>query len=1642
MKIHNIEKGFISVAAALVLSSSIYASVNYTVSTLENGNDGVCMDSNTSLEEAIICSSDGGIIDFSVTGTITPPSAGYNIDKNITITGPVDNNISFNTIYDSSIFTISVGNSAVISDMTINNVMYSAAINNLGNLTINDSNISNNENSCGGNAAGIENSGSLTISNSTISNNITNSGSTAAIYNTGNLSIIDSNISDNTNSSFSSGGSAGITNSGSLTISNSNFNNNQTTGGSTNPPNTPYSGGSGGAIYNSGVLDIEKSSFFDNNASIAGGAIFANSGSNTKIFNTTISSNDSLDGGGIYNYGADINISNSTIVYNTSGTGGTPASGGGIYSSSGNVNIKNTIIANNTDLQNNGPDIFGAITSYGYNLIGTDQNATIAFTTGDINGTDPMLNAITLGNSTYFHTLQSISPAIEAGSCTDINGVAVSSDQNSTSRPQYNTCDIGSMEYDGLFTKFALKTHGGILDFDGTAYVQGESDVDLTTGYLTLEAWVNIDDTNDYRTIVSQYDSTDESFKLRIDASDKVEFWTVNNNSGNALTSMTALTPNKWHHVTTTFDGTNRKIYIDGVLDKTDSPGYSSIDDTTAKLEIGSYYNGSSNMKGMIDEVRVWNVAKTETEIVHNMGIQLDANETGLQSYYNFDERVNDTVYDISNSGSKGKFSSIDGIKRLNFLGDALGFESAGDISVPNHASLDLNTTFSISAWFKTKVDSSGGIQQIVNKYNISGNQRSYALGLANGGTQKIQLSLSSDGTNVTTINSISDIDINKWYHVSVTSDGSNIMIYLNGELDNTVAYSSGLYQNSETLKIGADITNSENFDGVISEVSIFTKTLNEAGVQQIMSASLFGTESDLVAYWPLNEGSGNIAYDKTGTNNGTMATGVSWTDTAPTIYGSNIYTTVNIPVFNKFIVENNTTMPTFSYNGGVPATVVDFNGTTGTFLYYNSTDTNETLDINSTIDGSTFIISPNTFMYESYLNLTLNLSNVTLAENNITNIQVIGISPNDENFTIPDILSGNIVDDDNTYTVPIYNVDQNFSIRIDTNTSGVSKVYWMNFYDNKLYQDNNGSTEFYSIIGSALNSFSLDFVNTNIVTNNAPAIEHIYDRFPTPNFSDIVILYDVNDTENDSSNIVVNTFPTGIVTAVANISSITGNAQATLTIEKIMNAVGFTTVSITATDAYGSTTRSFNIVVAPQEYNMISEKATTSSTDVFSGNLYSFESQLDFYDSSTEVDISKLEIGNNTLENFSEFEDVNGTVTKSTEAHDIPNTMKYESGTDLVFGPLTTAYTDFGTPFNFCSCSGAVGKYIYLTYSENEKDKHGLVIASNGSNYTSFDDFLSEQVVDGNTTFGLMRNHAKDKFLLLDSFTVGTSTNGNLTEYDENETIVTASAGTWTLNRTTNLMTFDGLPVGYYDEAAFMLEVDDYDGVSKIHWGEYIASGETYKYLLLNKDAKDYIYNTISPNPKIAIPLTTGYNYVSLENNASICTQTYKDAYTSICDQTMSIEDIFSSNANIKTMFKFEEAWQYREDNSSINPAYGLDRFSIISPLDGLVVKTDADTTLLLPYNDDANQTNDYVGMFVDSWYLLSNNKEQDISQIATDVTTANSGHEILYIMLKRNDAWMLYADPEIDGTIDPSITRLTTVKKAEVFWIMLKSI
>lgn len=214
--------------------------------------------------------------------------------------------------------------------------------------------------------------------------------------------------------------------------------------------------------------------------------------------------------------------------------------------------------------------------------------------------------------------------------------------------PKLLTCLACSMLFLLGLTSTAASQTGEALDFDGTDdYVVAPPITGLLgASQATVEFWANPDATGGYTHFVNYGANV-----FRVQYSNNAN---VNTYFGFAQIATTGaggqLSTGVWQHVAVVFDGTQPqadrlKIYIDGVSQNLSGtiPAANTTLQSVASVNqtwLGSHEGRALFNDTRLDEVRIWNVARTATEINDSKNCELTGSESGLLAYYNFNQGV------------------------------------------------------------------------------------------------------------------------------------------------------------------------------------------------------------------------------------------------------------------------------------------------------------------------------------------------------------------------------------------------------------------------------------------------------------------------------------------------------------------------------------------------------------------------------------------------------------------------------------------------------------------------------------------------------------------------------------------------------------------------------------------------------------------------------------------------------------------------------------------------------------------------------------------------------------------------------------------------------------------------------------------
>lgn len=252
------------------------------------------------------------------------------------------------------------------------------------------------------------------------------------------------------------------------------------------------------------------------------------------------------------------------------------------------------------------------------------------------------------------------------------------------------TLDVDSLTDEQYYTLgWSDGGPGNALDFDGVDDFVDLALIDLSSGdAMTIEAWVKPNDitTNTFYHINRQELDWLLAFQ---DNGTILSFGLEANSSYSELdVSITAAdyTDGNWHHIAAVYDGTNKHLYSDGMLIGTEAKT-GNIEFSSTSNTLGSFAGVSQFFDGEMDEVRIWNEARTQEEILDNMNTNLAGDETNLVAYYRFNEGIGNDPYnlpDLSGSNNNGQLQDFDNLDNST---------TSSNFVTADRSSLDANVT-------------------------------------------------------------------------------------------------------------------------------------------------------------------------------------------------------------------------------------------------------------------------------------------------------------------------------------------------------------------------------------------------------------------------------------------------------------------------------------------------------------------------------------------------------------------------------------------------------------------------------------------------------------------------------------------------------------------------------------------------------------------------------------------------------------------------------------------------------------------------------------------------------------------------------------------------------------------------------------
>ena len=436
----------------------------------------------------------------------------------------------------------------------------------------------------------------------------------------------------------------------------------------------------------------------------------------------------------------------------------------------------------------------------------------------------------------------------------------------------------------------AASAQNTALDFDGSNdYIQiiNDNSLDISSS-ITISAWIYPTNIANKDGILAKRTSTENSgdWALRFTSTAKLKLLIWDGNASNGSTSSnSSISLNTWTHISVTHDNSTNttKFYINGLLDATSTSLSKNLAGNNSNAYIGwDAQQGDKFYTGKIDEIRIWDDIRTQTEIKANMHTELSGSEANLVAYYNFNDGSGTTSTDLTSNSNDGTLTNMDAssdwVSNNLFAQDyALDFDGTNDqIQIAYNSSLDVSDQVTIEAWVKP---SHTDWQTIWMKGTYG-----YGFALTGSSTScqsSLKLAFWDQAACASAILSAGTYINNEWNHVAVTviDNGSNLTVYfyINGVNDgphtsSQTAISNGGGSSVAYISRQGVGCNCNFMDGAIDEIRVWNDVRSQAEIKENMHTELSGSESNLVAYYNFNDGRGTSVLDLTSNNNnGTM---------------------------------------------------------------------------------------------------------------------------------------------------------------------------------------------------------------------------------------------------------------------------------------------------------------------------------------------------------------------------------------------------------------------------------------------------------------------------------------------------------------------------------------------------------------------------------------------------------------------------------------------------------------------------------------------------------------------------------------------------------------------------------------------------
>ncbi len=456
--------------------------------------------------------------------------------------------------------------------------------------------------------------------------------------------------------------------------------------------------------------------------------------------------------------------------------------------------------------------------------------------------------------------------------------------------------------------------------FNGENRINCGDKIDLTKGSFTIEFWAQRLESGRDDWLLNHGDAKVSYKHLHIGFRSNnqfgFDFW------DGGVNCDASYSDTNWHHWACVYDDSaeSRKIYRDGELVASQDSGAVSYQGT-GSLYLGFRKDQKIKAKADLVEVRIWNSARTQEQIRESMGVQINPQE-GLIAYWRLDTT---NTQDYSGNGHHGNvegdrilgaapaFSVTATFDNHTYRSQQAIFQSSwtnlafaylqsygiqfqnGDVlKAPDASALNITKDLTLELFcqpneiqastllaktgvssnntqltpYKLEMNTNGNLVFSCQNQDGKWKKETSDKALVANKLQKVAVVRKTELVDKTYTETIQIGDQQETVEVQIPEAHTRIIFYIDGE-----AGESDLIKDIDPGIGNFPVKIGESFNGMISDVRIWNVALEPESLGQL----LYGQETGgLVAWWPLNEKEGNIAYDSVGENHAKI-TGTNW---------------------------------------------------------------------------------------------------------------------------------------------------------------------------------------------------------------------------------------------------------------------------------------------------------------------------------------------------------------------------------------------------------------------------------------------------------------------------------------------------------------------------------------------------------------------------------------------------------------------------------------------------------------------------------------------------------------------------------------------------------------------------------------------